>query len=786
MLKRYYLILVLLVAAVISTNAGTWKMYNAFSSSKIQNVFDTGDKVYYANCGMLYQFDKATNQTVWLNCQNKLSSNQISQVYYDWENNLLFVAYLDTNLDIIDADGNVYNVGNLKDALFNVRAFKLTEGELVSYANNAINDITFANGVAYVTMNYGYFTIDESTKRILKNVDLSINYPNTNINSVAVFGNTMAILTNINCYYGPVGSENPFHDYSRKSGSFTGAKMFPIDETSVFLLGSTALYNYDFSNGAPVLKSLVSSAPTSVQKDPTGFIANFVGQRFYYTIDETGKVATKASSSLGFATSNPLGDGTVWINDASGLHIKNSAESYKLNSLTTDEPYWLKYNAAMDKLYVGTTALNGKNRANPSSMAPHVINTFDGTQWESATPYASSGAAYEFVFDPFDPFTYVRASWENGVHKVTNNQLVNQYTMANTDSMVGKYKAHPAFDKNGNLWCVSPYDTICPWVVVMPRAKYLQSTKKGWFMPSGFANLKVGSFQRSRFIISKKNNIKIFCECDYTDPSKNMQGSIRCFDNGNMDPTVDEYRLVNIYSFVDQNSRKITWPYLLHMEEDNDGLIWVGYMGGLFVFDPDVVFDNAPRAMSPFVSKFEEGSGVLCEGCNVYDVGVTRDNKKWIATNYGVYFVSPDGTEIYNHFTVDNSDIPSNLVYSVECDTIHDRVYIFTDNGFAEYIVNGDAAAVNFDETYAFPNPVEPDFTGMVKIAKLMENSYVTITDRTGQVVAQIGPVMGGALWDCSGPDGNRVTTGVYNVYAAQGGQPATTGKPVTTIMVIR
>ena len=265
-----------------------------------------------------------------------------------------------------------------------------------------------------------------------------------------------------------------------------------------------------------------------------------------------------------------------------------------------------------------------------------------------------------------------------------------------------------------------------------------------------------------------------------------MQGSIRCFDNGNMDPTIDEYRLVNIYSFVDQNSRKITWPYLLHMEEDNNGLIWVGYMGGLFVFDPDVVFDNAPRAMRPFVSKFEEGSGVLCEGCNVYDVGVTRDNKKWIATNYGVYFVSPDGTEIYNHFTVDNSDIPSNLVYSVECDTIHDRVYIFTDNGFAEYIDNGDAAAVNFDETYAFPNPVEPDFTGMVKIAKLMENSYVTITDRTGQVVAQMGPVMGGALWDCSGPDGNRVPTGVYNVYAAQGGQPSTTGTPVTTIMVIR
>ena len=213
-------------------------------------------------------------------------------------------------------------------------------------------------------------------------------------------------------------------------------------------------------------------------------------------------------------------------------------------------------------------------------------------------------------------------------------------------------------------------------------------------------------------------------------------------------------------------------------------------MGGLFVFDPDVVFDANPRATRPIVTNFDEDKGYLkgylCDGFFVYDVGVTRDNKKWIATNNGVYYVSADGTEVYNHFTINNSDIPSDLVYSIECDTVHNRVYIFTDKGFAEYVANANAAAVNFDGTYAFPNPVEPDFMGMVKIDKLMMNSYVTITDRTGQIVAQMGPVMGSALWDCSGSDGNRVPTGVYNVYAAQGSQPSTTGTPVTTIMVIR
>ncbi len=782
MLKKFYLFILLLVMATATASAGTWKMHNYYVSAKIQNVYDTGDKIYYVNGGRLFEFDKATTQTVALNRQNKLTGNQISRVYYDWENKLIFVAYLDNNIDIIDAEGSVFNVSNVKDAIFNVRNYTLTEGVLTGYSSDVINDITFAGGLAYVTVNYGYITIDESTKTIKDNVDLSYNFNNTNINSVVVIGDTMLIFTNINCYYGPVGSSDPFGEYNRHSGSFTSVRTYPINETSVFVMATNALYNYDLSGEEPVLTRLVAAAPTSVQKAPTGFIANFAGQKYYYTIDETGKTATKASSVIGFATSDPTGDGTVWINDANGLHVQGGTETYKMNTLTTDAPYWLKYNAAMDRLYVSVSARNGKN--NTSASPANVINTYDGTMWENATPYTAAGSGYEFVFDPFDPYTYVRASWNSGVHKVTRNNLMLIYNKVNTP--MGTYKAHPAFDKYGNMWIVSSYGSAAAPVAVLPRDKYVKSTVSisDWFQPTGLLSLNTKVMQRSRFVISKLNNVKIYSDCDNVTSS--MSGYLRCFDNGNEDPTVDTYRLANINRFVDQNNKQIKWSSLLHFEEDLDGIIWVGYTGGLFTFHPDVVFDDTPRATRPYTTKFDEGKGYLCEGYAVYDIGITRDNKKWIATNNGVYYASADGSEVYNHFTTENSDLPSDLVYSIECDTVHDRVYIFTDNGFAEYVMNGDAAALNYDETYAFPNPVEPDFTGLVKIAKLMENSYVTITDRNGQVVAQMGPVMGSALWDCSGPDGERVPTGVYNVYAAQGGQPSTEGTPQTTIMVIR
>ena len=795
MLRKYLLFALLLVMATVTGYAGTWKVHSYYMTSKIQNVYDTGDKVYYLNSGGLFQFDKATSQTIALNRQNVLSDTQISQIYYDWENQLLFVAYLNCNLDIIDNTGTVYNVSKLKDVVVGARNYvlehvvdkKVLKNELAGCTGKSINDITFAGGVAYVAIDYGYVTIDETTKTIIANH--KVMGRTGNVNSVAVIGNTMVILEDTKCYYGPVGSDDPINQYSNYSGSFKGSRLYPINSTSLFIADSTSLRNIDFAAGSPSITNLVSTSKlpsvAPVQKAKTGFIANFATQSFYYKIDETGKTATKASSTVGFATSYPAGDGTIWINDGSGLRKSGSTTSYMVNALTTDEPYWLKYNTATNELYACTSALNRVNRTSPLAMASNVVNVYDGTTWRNVTNYFPTGSGYQFVFNPADSTTYFRTTWLNGIYRVKNNSVVFNYT--NSNSKIGSYKAHPAFDNYGNMWVVSSFgNPSCP-VAVLPKEKVAQNscTTSDWFQPSGLLSLNTGKMQASRFIISKKNNVKIYCDGDNDSKYPNCQ-FIHVWDNGNVDPTVDNYRYVMIRGFIDQTSRYVNWTYMYHMEEDLDGLIWVGTSSGLFVFDPETVFDEIPRAITPYVKNLDVGRGYLCEGFTVYDIGVDRNNNKWIATVNGLYFVSPDGTEVYNHFTTANSDIPSDVVYTVECDPEHDRVYIFTDNGFAEYVSEGDAAALNFDNVYAFPNPIEPDFTGLIKIANLMENSYVTITDRDGNIVKQMGPVMGSALWDGSGADGERVATGIYNIYAGQGGQPSTTGTPQATVMIIK
>ena len=162
MLKKHFVFLVLMMMAIVSANASTWKIHSSYSSTaaKIQNVFDTGDKVYYLNSGNLFQFDKATLTTVALNRQNILSDNMISQLYYDWENNLLFIAYANSNLDIIDGDGKVTNISSIKNKIMPIHNYAISDGEVNAYTGKEIRDINFGKGKAYVAVGYGFLIID--------------------------------------------------------------------------------------------------------------------------------------------------------------------------------------------------------------------------------------------------------------------------------------------------------------------------------------------------------------------------------------------------------------------------------------------------------------------------------------------------------------------------------------------------------------------------------------------------------------------------------------------------
>ena len=82
-----------------------------------------------------------------------------------------------------------------------------------------------------------------------------------------------------------------------------------------------------------------------------------------------------------------------------------------------------------------------------------------------------------------------------------------------------------------------------------------------------------------------------------------------------------------------------------------------------------------------------------------------------------------------------------------------------------------DATATNEtmtkDNVWAYPNPVRPDFTGLITVTGLSYNADVKITTSNGVLVAN-GRSNGGTFtWDGCDLKGRKVASGVYMVQTA-------------------
>ena len=162
-------------------------------------------------------------------------------------------------------------------------------------------------------------------------------------------------------------------------------------------------------------------------------------------------------------------------------------------------------------------------------------------------------------------------------------------------------------------------------------------------------------------------------------------------------------------------------------------------------------------------------------------MAVDGGNRIWIGTaNSGLYLIEDD-TITVAHFTENNSLLPSNNILSIAIHANTGEVFVGTDKGIASYMGDASDAHEDMKGAYAFPNPVRPNYDGVISIAGLMDNTVVNIIDSGGNLVCKTRSHGGTAVWDGKLPDGRRATPGVYTALCnAVGGHAA------VKILVIR
>ena len=157
----------------------------------------------------------------------------------------------------------------------------------------------------------------------------------------------------------------------------------------------------------------------------------------------------------------------------------------------------------------------------------------------------------------------------------------------------------------------------------------------------------------------------------------------------------------------------------------------------------------------------------LLDNEEIRAIAIDAANRKWIGTgNSGVYLLSANGRETIHHFTVDNSPLSSNKIESIVIQEETGEVFFSTQDGLISYRSDATVGKKSFEKVEVFPNPIRPDFQGLITVRGLVANTEVRIVDQSGLLVFSGVATGGSIVWDGMNFANHPVGSGVYYVFS--------------------
>ncbi len=351
---------------------------------------------------------------------------------------------------------------------------------------------------------------------------------------------------------------------------------------------------------------------------------------------------------------------------------------------------------------------------------------------------------------------FYTASYSNGVLAWEDDELVAVYNNTNTP-LGGDDRSEDEPDIQVSSIAVDDENNL--WMTVTNVQEALAvKTEDDEFYSYNFAGL-IDFGDRVGDVLITSNGHKWVNLLD--------KGILVFDDNGTLNNTDDDQALI---LNAQEGSGNLPSTGVLSMAEDNSGRIWVGTDQGVAVFfSPSNVTEanNDVDAQQIFV-QVDGFTQYLLENEAVTAIAIDGADRKWFATEgSGVFLMSADGTEQIFHFTEANSSLLSDVVVALDVNPFNGEVLIATDAGLTAFKGTATAPDALMQDVYAYPNPVHPHFTGNIAIKGLARDARVKITDINGNLVFDTRAEGGQAIWNGNGPNGSRVPTGIYLVFAA-------------------
>ena len=399
------------------------------------------------------------------------------------------------------------------------------------------------------------------------------------------------------------------------------------------------------------------------------------------------------------------GHGMTWNTSGTYVFQDENWTSFDRNT----EPMWLNTNF-WDNLVAAT---------NPNNTNQMAVGTFSGI-----------------------PLTI----FENGktaskIFTVNNSPI--QSTIWNTEAMISALK----YDELGNLWIGNGYCSK-PLKVLTKDQKW-QSIDLGNSCINQSINKIVIDYNGNKWLAV---------------PSVGVVGFK---DNKTIETLSDDK--IKIVNSTDGNgglpSNQVT-----ALAADFNNEIWIGTESGFAIlYNSDNIFTSTSAFNAQRIKlRFEGENEYLLGKTYITDIEVDGGNRKWFGTaNTGIFLLSSDGNEILQNFTTDNSPLISNVILDMAFNHKTGELFIATDKGLVSYRADASEGDAEYSNVQVFPNPVKPDFNGLITIQGIQYDSDINVTDVAGNLVYKTTSNGGMATWDGKTVNGERVKGGVYLFWTA-------------------